>query len=175
MRQKAKHFIIIKYSHHGSIWNPKEGLVSSPTANKHSLKIKHSNCWPKSACDFSMHPADTRKRMEKQKSNRRVVSVIAVVPVQPPLTIKKVVSSDYKTEIVRKQQKMMLKIRKNICKNNWAPNTQGITSRDLLLHQEALHINVKKNGGDLVPSESVRKNNLNTFMMHFYWSDTSHK
>lgn len=86
---------------------------------------------------------------------------------QPPLTIKKV-PSDYNTEIARKQQKMMLKTRKKIYKNNWAPNTQGITSCDLLLHQEALHIKVKKNGGDLVPSESVRKNNLNIFMIHFY-------
>lgn len=104
--------------------------------------------------------------MEKQKSNRRVINVIAVVPMQPPLTSKKI--ADYNIEIARKQQKMMLKTRKKKKKNNWALNTQEITSHDLLLHQEPLHINVKKNGGDLVPSESVRKNNLNTFMIHFY-------
>lgn len=50
------------------------------------------------------------KGMEKQKSNRRVINVIAVVPMQPPLTSKKI--ADYNIEIARKQQKMMLKTRK---------------------------------------------------------------
>lgn len=36
-------------------------------------------------------------------------------------------------------------------------------------------MNVKKNGGDLVSSESKRKSNLDTFMLHFYRSGTSHK
>lgn len=44
--------------------------------------------------------------MEKQKGNRRAIHVKAV---HPPLTIKKRVSSDYNTEIARKQKKMVLK------------------------------------------------------------------
>jgi len=40
--------------------------------------------------------------------------------VQPPLTIKKVVSSDYNTEIARKQQKMELKTKtKQNKKESW--------------------------------------------------------
>lgn len=47
-------------------------------------------------------------------------------------------------------------------------NTLGITSADLLIHYKALLINVEKNGVDLVPSERIRKNNLNIFTLNFY-------